>query len=82
MVCAGFAFWSAAGGTLQSPAGLLSIDELNAIELDDITDEDARAAGYDDRTEAVAELRPEGTLYRVRFFGRLDGAEPGRSCHT
>jgi hypothetical protein len=63
-----------AGGTLQSPGGLLSIDELVEIELDDITDDDARAAGYVDRAEAIAELRPTGTLYRVRF--RRIGGDP------
>ena len=57
-----------AGGTLQSPGGLLGIDELTAIGPDDVTDDDARAAGYQSRDEALAaDLRPEGTLYRIRF---------------
>lgn len=55
------------GGTLQSPGGLLSIDELAAIEVDDITDDHARTAGYRDAAEVVAGLRPCGTLYRIRF---------------
>lgn len=55
------------GGTLQSPGGLLSIDELAAIDVDDITDEDARAAGYRHPAEVVDDLRPAGTLYRIRF---------------
>jgi hypothetical protein len=56
-----------AGGTLQSRGGLLSIDAVEVIAPDDITDEDARAAGAAGRDEAIAELRPEGTLYRIRF---------------
>lgn len=56
-----------AGGTLQSRGGLLAIDAVEVIELDDITDADARAAGAAGRDEAIAELRPEGTLYRIRF---------------
>jgi hypothetical protein len=56
-----------AGGTLQSPAGLLQIDEVAAIDVAEIADADALAAGYTDRLAVVADLRPEGTLYRVRF---------------
>ncbi len=56
-----------AGGTLRSPAGVLGIDELTPIDPDDVTDDDARAAGYESRDEALADLRPEGTLYRIRF---------------
>lgn len=55
------------GGTLQSPGGLLRIDDITPIEPDDVTDEDARAAGHPDRAAALAELRPEGQLVRVRF---------------
>lgn len=56
-----------AGGTLQSPGGLLAIDEVTPIGVGDIDDADALAAGYPDVAEVVASLRPEGTLYRVRF---------------
>ena len=63
-----------AGGTLQSPAGLLAIDEVSAIEIRDITDADARAAGSRGVDDIVAALRAEGSLYRVRFH-RL-GADP------
>ena len=55
------------GGTLQSPGGLLAIDEITAIEPDEVTDEDAAAAGHPDREGALAALRPEGQLVRVRF---------------
>jgi hypothetical protein len=56
-----------AGGSLQSPGGVLGIDEVSPIGLDEIIDIDARAAGFADRDQAVAALRPEGTLYRIRF---------------
>jgi hypothetical protein len=56
-----------AGGTLQSPGGLLAIDEIAPIGPDDVNDADARAAGYANRDAALASLRPDGQLYRVRF---------------
>ena len=56
-----------AGGTLLSPVGLLSIDELTAIAVEDITAEDAHAAGYGSPEDVVADLRPSGQLYRIRF---------------
>src|SRR3954452_22536721 len=56
-----------AGGTLQSPGGLLAIDEVEPIEVDQITDDDVRAAGSTSRSEVVAGLRPDGTLFRIRF---------------
>lgn len=56
-----------AGGTLQSPAGLLAIDSVETITVDAIDDGAARAAGYQDGKEARANLRAEGDLYRIRF---------------
>jgi hypothetical protein len=56
-----------AGGSLQSPSGLLGIDEVAIIEPDQITDDDGRAAGYLGRQDVLADLRPEGDLYRIRF---------------
>ena len=56
-----------AAGTLQSPGGLLGIDEVALIEPDELTDDDALAAGYGGRQQVLADLRPDGQLYRVRF---------------
>src|SRR5690554_5601206 len=56
-----------AGGTLQTGGGLLGIDTVDVIDEGDITDDDARRAGCRDRDEVLAGLRPEGTLYRIRF---------------
>jgi hypothetical protein len=56
-----------AGGTLQSPGGLLAIEEVTPIRRQDINDVDARAAGAANREAVLASLRPDGQLYRVRF---------------
>ena len=69
-----------AGGTLNSPGGLLSIDEVTPISEEDITDADARAAGCADRDEILSALKPEGTLYRFRFH-RL-GDDPRRALRA
>ena len=69
-----------AGGTLNSPGGLLSIDEVRVISEDAITDADARAAGCADRDEILKALNPEGTLYRFRFH-RI-GDDPRRALRA
>jgi hypothetical protein len=55
------------GGTLQSPGGLLAIDSVDIIDEAAIGDDGATAAGYDDRSDLLANLRAEGDLYRIRF---------------
>ncbi len=62
------------GGTLQSRGGLLAIDEVARIEVDDITAGDAVAAGHGSIEEAISALRPDGDLYRIRF--RRIGDDP------
>ena len=58
-----------AGGTLQTPAGQLAIDRLDRISEPDITEDDARRAGYDSRAELLAFLdeRADGDLYQIEF---------------
>jgi hypothetical protein len=63
-----------AGGTLRTRAGVLAIESVEPIEPAQITDADARRAGYPDRAAVLASLRPEGRLYRVAF--RLAGPDP------
>lgn len=61
-----------AGGTLQSPVGLLAIDAVDPVELDEITEADARSAGSEALEELLAFLRSrEGQPYRVavRYLG-------------
>lgn len=63
------------GGTLVTPVGVLSIDEVSVVDEHDITDVDAVRAGYATRTALLDELgtRP-GELYRVAFH--LRGPDP------
>jgi hypothetical protein len=65
-----------AGGTLRSPVGVLSIDEVRAIDPAEITDADAVRAGHADRQDVLDAL-PSGadrTLYRIAFH--LVGDDP------
>jgi len=55
------------GGTLQSPVGLLAIDAVDAITVDDVEPADARLAGFGDVAALLASLRPQGQLYRICF---------------
>ena len=63
-----------AGGTLQSPGGLLAIDEVAPISRDDVTDSDARAAGMGSVADVFAWIdaarltdTDDRRLYRIRF---------------
>lgn len=64
------------GGELRTAIGVLAIDGVDAIDEGDITDDDARSAGYPTRDALLAELnrRPEGDLYRVALH--LAGDDP------
>jgi hypothetical protein len=67
-----------AGGRQRTPIGELAIDAVDPVGLDAVTEADARAAGYRDRAELVAQLarygRDDGTLYRIRLH--LAGPDP------
>jgi hypothetical protein len=57
-----------AGGTQLTPVGVLAIDAVDVVARpEDITEDDARRAGYRGRAELLAELdrHPDGTLYRI-----------------
>jgi hypothetical protein len=58
-----------AGGTQLTPTGVLAIDAVDVVNVGDITEDEARRAGYGDRAELLAELErhPDGTLYRIAF---------------
>lgn len=63
------------GGSLRTRAGMLDIVNVERIELDDITDGDAKRAGFDTTDDVIAELtqKPEGDFYRVRVsVGGID----------
>jgi hypothetical protein len=64
-----------AGGTLQTAAGVLAIESVEAVDPERISAADARRAGFDDADAARAALRGEGeTTYRIAF--RLAGPDP------
>ena len=56
-----------AGGTLLTPVGQLAIVSVEEVTMTEITEPDARRAGYDSREELVDELRSrsEGKVYRI-----------------
>jgi hypothetical protein len=64
------------GGRYRTPAGVIEVDAVTTIAAADITDADARRAGYDDRSQLLGELDryPEGELYRIDFHHA--GADP------
>jgi hypothetical protein len=65
-----------AGGTLVTPVGVLDIAEVRRIEPTDLTEADARSAGFATPADALGSprLRREGELHLVRFV--LAGEDP------
>jgi len=55
------------GGTLRTAIGIIAIQRVSQVALDDIIEADARAAGFQSRQELVGDLteRPEGLFYRI-----------------
>lgn len=65
-----------AGGTLLTAVGLLHIRDVSPVALEDISNADARRAGYESREALVDELaaRTAGEVYRIEL-GALE-ADP------
>ena len=67
-----------AGGRQRTPIGELAIDAVDPVAAEDLTEADARAAGYRDRADLLRELTrfgPEdGTIYRIALH--LAGPDP------
>lgn len=63
-----------AGTGLRTAAGVVRIGAVEPVDERDLTDADAKAAGFADRAALLADLRSDGdrTLYRIV----LDGIEP------
>lgn len=56
------------GGTVRTVLGLVAIDSIEPIEPADVTEDDARAAGYRDRAGVIAMFdAQEGTCYRIKL---------------
>tara|TARA_R110002051_G_scaffold2924_12_gene15463 strand:+ start:9659 stop:10267 length:609 start_codon:yes stop_codon:yes gene_type:complete len=63
------------GGRLRTSVGELAIESLERCEPADISERDARAAGFDEKSQLLAELdqRDGSKLYRITFhFDRAD----------
>jgi hypothetical protein len=58
-----------AGGTLLTAIGQLRITDVSVVAADDITETDAKQAGYPGLAELRRDLnqRDEGTVYRITF---------------
>lgn len=63
-----------AGGTLRTSVGVLAIEAVDLVEPGQVSDADARCAGYPDREALLADLRRAGPLHRIRL--RLAGPDP------
>lgn len=64
-----------AGGRLRTSVGELAIESVERCEPADISERDARAAGFDEKSQLLAELdqRDGSKLYRIIFhFDRAD----------
>ena len=68
-----------AGHRYRSMIGLVQVDAVDVLAgVEDITEDDARAAGYADVAGAIADLRPpssDTTLYRLRLH-HVDEPDP------
>lgn len=64
------------GGTQRTAAGVLGIDHIDIIDIDDLTERDAKQAGFDSLAALLDDLRTQrpGTLYRIALHYR--GADP------
>ena len=64
------------GGTLKTAIGVLRITGVETVTAQDISDRDARRAGYANADEVRRALQSDrgGTSYRLSF--RLDGPDP------
>jgi hypothetical protein len=67
------------GRPYRTPVGRLAVDEVAEVDPADVTDDEARRAGFDDVAALLAEAgrhADDGTpLFRVRFH-RLDEPDP------
>jgi hypothetical protein len=60
------------GTRLRTAIGVVAIDAIEPVE--EITEADARRAGFDSPAEALRPLRREGTLFRIELHH--DGPDP------
>jgi biotin operon repressor len=65
-----------AGGTLRTAAGVLAIDAIAVVDMNDLTNEHAARSGHSSLDALLADINGQrtGTLYRIAFH--LEGADP------
>ena len=63
-----------AGGSQRTAIGVVRFDAVDPVELADVTDDEARRAGFADRAALAAELarHRDGQLYRIRLHREGD----------
>jgi hypothetical protein len=61
-------------GSQRTAIGVIRFDAVDAVELEQVTDDEARRAGFTDRTALAAELdrHRDGQLYRIRLHREGD----------
>jgi hypothetical protein len=64
------------GSRHRSPVGVIAIDAVDQVTPDEITEDDARRAGFGSRADLLANLQKygDGPIYRITL--RLDGPDP------
>lgn len=72
------------GGTLRYPGGVLAIDEVARITLEEVTEADARAAGAAGKEAILEQLAGGGAgePYRIRFHHLGDDPRMARARDT
>ena len=65
-----------AGGRLHTAVGVLAIDAVDIVSLDEITEAEARQAGFSSLTDLLhtLEKKRDGTIYRIKLH--LAGPDP------
>jgi hypothetical protein len=64
------------GGIQRTPIGVIGFESVQAVSREEVSDDEARRAGFATRDELLAFLdhRPEGEIYRVQL--RIAGPDP------
>ena len=65
-----------AGGQLRTAIGILAIDAVDAVEESQISEPDARQAGFGSRDELIGQLAGHGAAQLYRISLRLHGPDP------
>ncbi|MFE5851706.1 hypothetical protein ACFQ61_00565 [Streptomyces sp. NPDC056500] len=70
------------GGTLRTSVGVIEFGAVDIVAQEDITDEEARKAGFPDRSELLGSLRPgaDRRIYRIALHHA--GSDPREGLRT